>query len=145
MKKLILTSLILMALTLSAHAKDQKMYSVELEDKSLTIIAYVDGSKDTFPDVIEANGYGDVQAREITEADLPMDEVKYRNFWYYNPAKKKIEVDKAKKQKYLDDLEDAEAERDAILQKIIDAIPGLTAEDLEGVGIKKDIKVKKEK
>ena len=126
-------------------AEDNATFLAEKDDGSVAINYYLGGGLDTAQDALIAAGLGEDQVREIDVSEVPVDLEEDRDFWYWNPAKKKIDVDKAAKKKWEDDVEDAEDERDAIIKKMTDAIPGLTAKDLKDIGIKKDVKVKKEK
>jgi len=142
MKTWLILLIAVFAFSVSAVADDT--YLITYEDNSVSILSFRPGSGDTIEEALAKGEYGNVQARKIKPGDITADE-DYREFWFYNAATSKVEVDNAAKQAYLDEVSDAETARDAILQKIIDKIPGLTAKDLKDIGIKKDVKVKKEK
>lgn len=121
---------------------DTDAYLVETDD-GVAITYYVERSNDTPTEALVAAGYGNNQARPLDKADIPNDLEEDRDFWYYNPAKKKIDVDKAKKKLHDDEVVAEEEARDTIIKKLTAAVPNLTEEDLGLIGIGKENKPKK--
>ena len=113
MKKTLLFLAFLLICT-SAFAKSVKTYSVENDDGSVSIIYYVEGSKDTIQDVVNSIGTFSKEPVEIDPKNLPSRTD--RKYWKKNGDS--VTVDQVKKQADIAEKAQKDAEKDAVLSKL---------------------------
>ena len=121
MKKSLLVLAFLLICT-QAFAKSVKTYSVENDDGSLSIIYYVEGSKDTIQDVARTRGTPGKEPVEIDPKTLPPRAD--RKYWKKNGSS--VAIDQVKKQADIDKKAQDQAAKDAVLLKL-----KISAEELE--------------
>jgi len=102
--------LILLISLFISHDAFAELYAVQREDGGVSVINYLEGSKDTLEDVVKQLGYWGRPIHRIKPSDLPSDRTD-RKYWTINhvPFGKKIKIDNSEKEK--DEAKKAQVEQ----------------------------------
>lgn len=94
-------------------------YLVEKPDGSVTVVEYVEGSKDSLSDVLDSFGLQGLPIDALNPGDLPATRID-RKYWKKNPVPigSKVIIDTVKKNADLALEAKKQAEKDAVLLKL---------------------------
>lgn len=114
MKKLLIILLFLFPCVLNAD-NSSDIYAVERPDGGVSIVYYLNGSGDSFDQVLKDLGFKDYPVLKIDKSEIPVSKSE-RKYWKHNNGK--IQIDAVKKSADLALKAEKEAKKSAALAKL---------------------------